>query len=81
MTLTSVRDNGDIRSWSRAVKGISPRVNSTATAGDGNEDKDDAGDGSAAAYFFDPEFLCHAWKLVHKKGEKPSSGLVGVVLA
>ena len=27
------------------------------------------------------EFLCHAWQFVHKRGEKPSSGLVGIVLA
>ena len=35
----------------------------------------------AESYFFDFEFLCLAWRLVHKKGVRPSSGLVGIVLA
>lgn len=60
-TFTSVRDNGDIRSWARAVKQLPNPAESS--------------------YFFDPEFLCHAWKMVHRKGEKPSSGLIGIVLA
>ena len=29
----------------------------------------------------DPEFLCHVWDWVHRRGEKPSSGLVGIILA
>ena len=38
-------------------------------------------DGEALAFMFDPEFICHAWDWVQRKGEKPSSGLVGIVLA
>ena len=37
-------------------------------------------DGEALAFMFDPEFICHAWDWVQRKGEKPSSGLVGIVL-
>ncbi|GAQ84953.1 beta-galactoside alpha-2,3-sialyltransferase [Klebsormidium nitens] len=33
------------------------------------------------AFAFDPEFLCHVWDWVGRSGEKPSTGLVGVVLA
>lgn len=29
----------------------------------------------------DPEVLCHAWSWIKQRGDKPSSGLVGVVLA
>jgi hypothetical protein len=29
----------------------------------------------------DPEFLCHTWSWVHNRGDKPSSGLVGIVMA
>jgi len=29
----------------------------------------------------DPEFLCQSWAWVHNRGEKPSSGLVGIVMA
>ena len=29
----------------------------------------------------DPEFLCYAWQFVRNSGNKPSTGLVGVVLA
>ena len=32
-------------------------------------------------YMTDPELLCHAWSWVKQRGEKPSSGLVGMVLA
>ena len=32
-------------------------------------------------FLLDFEFLCHCWRLVHRKGEKPSSGLIGIVLA
>jgi hypothetical protein len=32
-------------------------------------------------FMTDPELLCHAWSWVKQRGEKPSSGLVGVVLA
>ena len=35
----------------------------------------------ASAFSLDPEFLCHTWKWVGKRGHKPSSGLVGIVLA
>ena len=33
------------------------------------------------SFVLDPEMLCHAWAWIGKHGEKPSSGLVGVVLA
>ena len=33
------------------------------------------------AFMFDPDFLCHAWDWVERKGEKPSSGLVGIILS
>ena len=33
------------------------------------------------AYMFDPEFLCQAWEWVGKEGDKPSSGLVGILFA
>jgi len=36
---------------------------------------------NSLAYVFDPEFLCHAWDWVGKQGKKPSSGLVGILLA
>eukprot|EP00899_Mesostigma_viride_P008212 jgi/Mesvir1/17392/Mv08690-RA.1 len=35
----------------------------------------------AAAFLFDPEFLCHTWEWVARQGEKPSSGLVGILFA
>ena len=34
-----------------------------------------------AALVFDPEFLCYCWSWVGRRGHKPSSGLVGIVLA
>mmetsp|Transcript_39355 Transcript_39355/g.125552 ORF Transcript_39355/g.125552 Transcript_39355/m.125552 type:complete len:325 (+) Transcript_39355:183-1157(+) len=34
-----------------------------------------------SAFMVDPEFLCHAWEWVGNRGHKPSSGVVGVVLA
>eukprot|EP00193_Tetraselmis_chui_P001814 CAMPEP_0177754128 /NCGR_PEP_ID=MMETSP0491_2-20121128/1840_1 /TAXON_ID=63592 /ORGANISM="Tetraselmis chuii, Strain PLY429" /LENGTH=375 /DNA_ID=CAMNT_0019269483 /DNA_START=115 /DNA_END=1242 /DNA_ORIENTATION=- len=37
--------------------------------------------GGGPAYITDPEFLCHTWDWVQQTGEKPSSGLVGVVMA
>lgn len=37
--------------------------------------------GTGPAYMTDPEFLCHTWDWVQQTGEKPSSGLVGVVMA
>ena len=33
------------------------------------------------SFVLDPEMLCHAWAWIGNHGEKPSSGLVGVVLA
>jgi hypothetical protein len=33
------------------------------------------------AYIMDPEIICHAWDLVDREGDKPSSGLVGIVWA
>ncbi|QDZ23546.1 sialyltransferase [Chloropicon primus] len=33
------------------------------------------------AFMFDPDFICHAWDWVDRKGEKPSSGLVGIILS
>ncbi|XRB08604.1 beta-galactoside alpha-2,3-sialyltransferase [Pycnococcus provasolii] len=33
------------------------------------------------AYMFDPEFLCLAWQWAGKEGDKPSSGLVGILFA
>ena len=36
---------------------------------------------STKHYMLDPAFLCHAWDWVENKGQKPSSGLLGVVLA
>lgn len=32
-------------------------------------------------FMTDPELLCHAWSWVQQRGEKPSSGLVGTVMA
>lgn len=37
--------------------------------------------GAGQAYMADPEFLCHTWDWVQRTGDKPSSGLVGVVMA
>eukprot|EP00951_Prasinocladus_malaysianus_P014069 scaffold107005_cov43-Prasinocladus_malaysianus.AAC.1 len=37
--------------------------------------------GTGPAYVTDPEFLCHTWDWVKHTGDKPSSGLVGVVMA
>jgi hypothetical protein len=37
--------------------------------------------GNGPAYMTDPEFLCHTWDWVQQTGDKPSSGLVGVVIA
>lgn len=34
-----------------------------------------------SAFCFDPEFLCYSWQWVRNGGHKPSSGLVGMVLA
>eukprot|EP00238_Polyblepharides_amylifera_P005830 CAMPEP_0196590682 /NCGR_PEP_ID=MMETSP1081-20130531/67230_1 /TAXON_ID=36882 /ORGANISM="Pyramimonas amylifera, Strain CCMP720" /LENGTH=342 /DNA_ID=CAMNT_0041913837 /DNA_START=543 /DNA_END=1572 /DNA_ORIENTATION=+ len=34
-----------------------------------------------AALTTDPEFLCHTWAWVRNRGDKPSSGLVGIVMA
>ena len=36
---------------------------------------------SDSSYVFDPEFLCYCWSWVGNKGHKPSSGLVGLVMA
>jgi hypothetical protein len=36
---------------------------------------------SATSLASDPEFLCHTWAWVHNRGDKPSSGLVGIVMA
>jgi hypothetical protein len=36
---------------------------------------------SATSLATDPEFLCHTWAWVHNRGDKPSSGLVGIVMA
>ena len=36
---------------------------------------------TSRALAMDPEFLCHAWTWIHRRGDKPSSGLVGVVMA
>ena len=38
-------------------------------------------EGEHTAFMFDPDFLCHAWDWVDRKGEKPSSGLVGIVMS
>ena len=33
------------------------------------------------AYIIDPEIICHAWDMVDREGDKPSSGLVGIAWA
>ena len=33
------------------------------------------------AYVMDPEVICHAWDMVDREGDKPSSGLVGIAWA
>ena len=33
------------------------------------------------AFVINPEFLCHAWTWIHRAGIKPSSGLIGIVMA
>ncbi|QDZ21642.1 sialyltransferase [Chloropicon primus] len=65
-TLTMLRDNGDLKAWVRGVRGIVPASEHA---------------GGPGSYFLDFEFLCHAWRFVRKRGERPSSGLVGIVLA
>lgn len=37
--------------------------------------------GGPVALTTDPEFLCHTWAWVRNRGDKPSSGLVGIVMA
>ena len=37
--------------------------------------------GKGKPYIADPSFLCHTWDWVQQTGDKPSSGLVGVVMA
>uniref|UniRef100_A0A061RVY2 beta-galactoside alpha-(2,6)-sialyltransferase n=1 Tax=Tetraselmis sp. GSL018 TaxID=582737 RepID=A0A061RVY2_9CHLO len=36
--------------------------------------------GETLAFVMDPELICNAWEWVGRAGEKPSSGLVGIVL-
>ena len=33
------------------------------------------------AFVMNPEFLCHAWTWIHRAGTKPSSGLIGIIMA
>ena len=40
-----------------------------------------AANATASSFVFDPEFLCYAWRFVGNGGHKPSSGLVGIILA
>ncbi|KAK3249492.1 hypothetical protein CYMTET_41078, partial [Cymbomonas tetramitiformis] len=44
-------------------------------------EKERAKNPDARAYMFDPELLCHSWDWVDHHGDKPSSGLVGVLFA
>ena len=38
-------------------------------------------EGEHLGFMFDPDFICHAWDWVDRQGEKPSSGLVGIILS
>ena len=35
----------------------------------------------SSCFAYDPEFLCYSWQWVRNQGHKPSSGLVGVIMA
>eukprot|EP00873_Tetraselmis_striata_P023445 jgi/Tetstr1/443709/TSEL_031699.t1 len=37
--------------------------------------------GEMLAFVMDPELICHAWEWVSRAGEKPSSGITGILLA
>ncbi len=78
--MTMLRDNGDLRAWARAVGSLDPQPSSSSSSSSSSLTSL-ASLASPSAFFFDPEFLCHTWRWVQRKGEKPSSGLVGIVLA
>ena len=89
VTIATVRD-ANLRPWLRsALRALRSRGKaSPGEAGDGgaglgqaNGPGEDPEEALLATYIFDPEFLCYCWGWVGNRGHKPSSGLVGVVLA
>ena len=69
VTISTVRDEHQMRVWTRLLLGKVRK---------GNNHNPEL---IKTSLVFDPEFLCYCWNWVGKKGHKPSSGLVGIIMA